>query len=277
MSTFTAVGPALDIDGPLPTRPPFSLLEIPGVLQEGEGRWLNGVNVYGYPEGTPGAWEPCSTGTFRQKDEGGEVSTPRFDPVGLYQAITCSALNFGDNWRDFAERAERALDARLSFGVERVLSQGVTLSTNPFLGDSDVTVLGGGAVTPIVALSWLEQAIGETGQRGMIHADPATVAAWSAYLRVDGNTLYTFNDTPVAAGGGYIGGDAGASSPGTGQSYAYATGPVEVFVGDPQLVGGDINGTLDTSNNDVTFRAERFVLAEWDTALQAAVLVDWTP
>jgi len=44
-----------------------------------------------------------------------------------------------------------------------------------------------------------------------------------------------------------------------------------------RLVGDDINGTLDTSNNDATFRAERFVLAEWDTALQKAVLVNWTP
>jgi hypothetical protein len=46
---------------------------------------------------------------------------------------------------------------------------------------------------------------------------------------------------------------------------------------DPVLVGGDINGSLDTSNNDVTFRAERYALASWDTALQAAVLIDWTP
>ena len=39
----------------------------------------------------------------------------------------------------------------------------------------------------------------------------------------------------------------------------------------------DITEVLDRSNNDVTFRAERYVLVEWDTVLQAAVLVDWTP
>jgi hypothetical protein len=52
---------------------------------------------------------------------------------------------------------------------------------------------------------------------------------------------------------------------------------VEVFLSETQLVGEDINGTLDTSLNDVTFRAERYGISEWDTELQAAVLIDWTP
>ena len=33
---------------------------------------------------------------------------------------------------------------------------------------------------------------------------------------------------------------------------------------------------LDRSDNVLTFRAERYVLAIWDGALQAAVLVDWS-
>jgi hypothetical protein len=276
MSTVTAVGPALDIDGPLPSPPPHRLLSIPGVLQEGPGRWQNGVNVYGYPEETPGLWEPCSSGTFRVKDEGGGVSQPRFDPVGLYIPITCSTLGMGD-WRDFAGRAEAVLDATQSFGVEEALSQGVSGSTNPFLGDANVSVLGGGAVTPIVGLSWLEDAVGATGRAGLIHATPSVVASWSDLLLVEGGTLYTYNGTPVAVGGGYIGAEANGSAAGAGQSYAFATGPVEVMLSDVSLVGDDINGSLDTSANEVTFRAERFALAEWDTALQAAVLIDWTP
>jgi len=52
---------------------------------------------------------------------------------------------------------------------------------------------------------------------------------------------------------------------------------VQVRLSDMQMVGEDINGTLDTSLNDVTFRAEIYALAVWDTALQAAVLIDWTP
>ena len=281
MSTITAIGPALDIDGPLPEKPPFSLLEIPGVLQEGEGRWQNGVSVQGYPTETPVPWEPCSAGTFRTKDEGGEVPLPDFFPVGLYLPITCDARQAGPRWREWAGRAETALDARLSFGAELVLSQGVVGSMNPFLGDGDVVKLAAGAAqtNATTALAYLEQSIGQTGQRGLIHADPAVGTAWAgqSLLRVVGDHLETYNGTPVALGGGYIGAVANGTAPGAGQSWAFATGPVRVFVGESRLVGEDINGTLDTSTNDVTFRAERFIVAEWDTALQTAVLVDWTP
>lgn len=279
--SITAIGPALDLDGPLPVKPPYGLLDIPGVRHDAS-RELNGVVVYGYPEDVPASWEPCSSGTFRTKDEGGDVSTPRFDAVGLYVPISCSALSVNNNrntWRDFAGRAEAVLEATLSYGVADVLSQGVVGSANPFLGDAGVTKLAAGAATdPLAALSYLEQAIGATGRKGMIHADNATAAAWSMYLDTEGDVAYTIaNGTPVSVSGGYQGAPANGTAPGAGNSWAFASGPVDVYVGEATLVGEDINGTLDTSNNDVTFRAERYVLAEWDTALQAAVLVDWTP
>ena len=51
MSTFTAVGPALNLDGPLPVAPEYSLLktlDALGYLRVGD-REFNGVNVWGYP------------------------------------------------------------------------------------------------------------------------------------------------------------------------------------------------------------------------------------
>jgi hypothetical protein len=275
MSVF-AVGPALAIDGPLPVAPPYSLLSVPGVLVDDGDRWLNGVNVYGYPSDTPSTWEPCSTGTFRVKSEGGEQPQARFDSFGIYLPIECSSSSIGD-WEDFKNRAERVLDATQSFAVEEALSQGVIGSMNPFLGDTNVTVLGGGAVTPEVGLRWLEDAIGGTGRMGLIHATPATVAAWEFEALETGSALRTPNGTPVASGGGYIGADADGSAAAAGQAWAFATGPVQVRMSEMQLVEGELNGTLDTSNNDVIFRAEKFALATWDTALQVAVLIDWTP
>jgi hypothetical protein len=271
-----AVGPALDLDGPLPVAPPHGLLSVPGVVVADGERWLNGVNVYGYPEGTPSLWDPCSTGTFRDKGSDSTQSLPRFDSFALYVPITCSSLSIG-NWEEFAGRAEAVLEATQSFGVEQALALGTGVATNPFLGDANVTVLGGGAVTPAVGLSWLEDAIGGTGRMGMIHATPAIVAAWSEYLTDDAGTLRTASGTPVVSGGGYIGADANGAAPGAGEGYAFATGPVEVRLSEAQLVGDDINGTLDTSDNTVTFRAERYALTTWDTALQSAVLVNWTP
>ena len=64
------------------------------------------------------------------------------------------------------------------------------------------------------------------------------------------------------------------ANPGAGESYIFASGPVEIHLG--PLVMEDIRTSLDRSDNVVTFRAERYVVAIWDTALQAAALVDWT-
>jgi hypothetical protein len=273
-----AVGPALDIDGPLPQAPLYSLLSVPGVLAEdGEGRWMNGVNVDGYPEGTPESWEPCSSGTFRTKVEESTMSRPRFDAFGLYIPIQCSSLSVGPNWEEFAARAEAVLEATESWGVERALAAGVVTSGNPFLGDSNVVVLGGGAVAPQVGLSYLEQAIGETGRQGLIHAPPEVVAAWGFDKIETGLSLRTVNGTPVAKGGGYSGVDANGSSPAVGQSYAFATGPVKVYLSEMSLVSDTLRESLDRSNNDVVFRAERYAIAAWDTALQVAVLIDWSP
>jgi hypothetical protein len=277
VSTITGIGPALDIDGPLPVARPYGLLSVPGVLITGDGRWLNGVNVDGYPSEVPTLWDPCSSGTYRDKDEGSARPGGLFAAFTAYVPITCSAMSIGRDWRAFANRAELVLDATLSFAAEEALSMGVTGQVNPFLGDGGVTILGGGAVTPGVGLSWLENAIGQTGRGGIIHATPPVVTAWSEFLHEDEETIYTFNGTPVAAGAGYIGATANGSAAASGQAWAFASGPVQVRFSDTQLVGDDISGTLDTSNNDVTFRAERYGLATWDTALQAAVLIDWTP
>jgi hypothetical protein len=52
-----------------------------------------------------------------------------------------------------------------------------------------------------------------------------------------------------------------------------AHGPVNVYLG-PTVIQ-NVRSSLDRSDNQLVFRAERYVLSVWDTALQAAVLVDW--
>ena len=275
-----AVGPALDIDGPLPVAPEYSLLSVPGVVVTGDGgdRWMNGVNVESYPTETPESWEPCSAGTFRTKTDGESPPLPRFDAIGLYVPITCSSISFGGNWERFARRAELVLDATISWGVERALSQGVVGSTNPFLADTNMVLLEAGAHTPASGLAWLEEAIGATGRKGLIHASPGVVAQWGFDKLKTNGVLETANGTPVAVGGGYSGVDpTDEAAPAAGTSYVFATGPVEVRLSETFLIPENINGALDTSNNDVTFRAERFVHVSWDTALQAAILIDWSP
>jgi hypothetical protein len=186
--------------------------------------------------------------------------------------------------REFAGRAEIVLEATLSMGIEEGLAKGIPgqiPSINPYFGDSNLTVLGGAAVSAVVGLSYLEDAIGATGRQGIVHLTPAVASAVANLLcyeeHEDGNRYpYTASGNRVAIGDGYIGTDPDlGSSPAAGQGWIFATGPVEVYVG--PLVFNDLAETLERSTNDVTFRAERYVLAEWDVALQAGVLVDWSP
>ena len=275
MSNLT-FGPPVTIDDLRPEPPPHSLVNTPGVLQDtGDARWLNGVSVYPYPPIVPGLWDPCSAGTFRTKDEGEDISIPVFASFVIVLPITCSAMSIGDP-EDFANRAEIAMEAVESFAIEEQLSQGTGIITNPYLADANANVLAAGAaVAPAAALSYLEDAIGATGKRGMIHATPSVVSQWFDQNRSVG-PLITANGNTVVSGGGYIGADAvGEASAAAGQSWVYATGLVEVYRA--PVVVPDISEVLDRSNNDVTFRAERYALVVWDTQLQAAILVDWTP
>jgi hypothetical protein len=269
--SIQAVGVRLDLDGPRPVAPPHSLLNTPGVVVERDsGRWLNGVNIVGYPDDTPSLWEPCAEGSFRVKDEGTGRPQAQFDPFVVYIPVTCST--FGSF--DIRAQAEAVLEAVESMGVEEGLAAGIPGSSNPYLADGNLNVVGGAAVSPAAALSYLENEIGKTGRKGMIHATPAVIAAWQKIRLAGEDPLQTANGTPVVSGDGYIAVDPDdEAAPGTGEDYIYATGPVEVRLG--PVVITELSESLDRSDNTVTFRAERYVLATWDTALQAGVLVDW--
>lgn len=282
MSTIT-FGPPVFLDGPLPVAPPRSLLSVPGVLQApGDDRWMNGVGIWGYPEGEPQLWDPCGTGTYGTKTDEQSWATPEFGAFVAYLPVTCSAFTVASDPEGFAQRAETALDATISFAVERALARGVPpLNMSPFLSDANVTFPGGvAALNPYVGLSYLEEAIGDTARMGMIHATPAVTATWFTsfplFQQDITSTLYTPNGTPVASGGGFKGATPFGQAPAAaGQSWVYATGPVRAFV--QSEVTLNIKDVLDRSDNVVTFRAEKYALVEWDTSLQAAVLIDWTP
>jgi len=107
----------------------------------------------------------------------------------------------------------------------------------------------------------------------MLHGSPAIAAALQTDLRAPAGALVTTHGTPFVVGDGYIGAEANGSAPGAGQDWLFASGPVEVRIS--SLVITDLAESLDRSENILTFRAERWVLATWDTSLQAAVLVDW--
>lgn len=276
----TAVAPLTRIDGPLPVAPPHSLLKTPGVVVErGDGRWMSGANMWGYPTNEPETWDGCDAGTNRVKSEESEMDITRFDAFAAYLPIACSTLvPVG-----FEDRALRAFNAKKSMAVEQALASGVQFSNNPYLGDANLTDLTSGtAVSPGVALSYLEQAIGETGEAGIIHAPPAVVAALQAFPfgQDDGeedSPLVTVNGNRLVSGDGYIGvRPVGKPGLGTTESWVFATLGVEVRESGAELLPGDIKEAIDPLDNFLVFRAEEFFLVTWDpSALQVAVLVDW--
>lgn len=276
--TVTAIAPALDLDAPALVAPQYGLLSVPGVLaaEEERGRWLAGVNLLGIDTADTWTWDPCSSGTFRVKDEDGALTTERFDAFGVGLSLKCSTVGLP---RNFSERLAAAADAVTSFLVERAISQGSAVTTNPSLGDTNLDILASGsAVKPSEALSWLENAIGAKGVRGIIHATPAVVSAWGFdKLRTNG-AIETAAGTYVAGGGGYIGADpAAGSTPADGEDWAFATAMVEVRMTPLNVLGAELRESLDRTTNEVVIRAERYVLATWDAELvQAGVLVDWT-
>lgn len=281
MSEIQAIaGPRLDLNGPAPVAPAHSLLNTPGVVVERDsGRWLNGVNLVGYPDDTPSLWEPCSDGTFAVKAGGTDLPQATFDPFVVYLPVECILRGA----RDISDFSEETLSAVESYGVEQYLSVGIpgSGSNNPYLADANVSVLNGGAaVSASLGIAFLEDAIAATGRGGVIHSTPAVNSRAGGDVFVSGS-LQTLNGTPVVSGDGYI----GATGPGltdpsydlaTGdtEQWIFATGPVEVRLG--PLVNTPLRESLDRSDNLVVYRAERYVLATWDTALQVAVLVDWS-
>ena len=301
MSAVATFGPPVRIDGPLPLAPTFSLLNTVQVLNEAisndvesvsevDGyllrdsaeifRWGNGAQVYPYPIDTGYSWDPCSTGTFAIKEAGQTPPLPVFSSFTAYLPETCTSSRIV-NEDYFKARAQLAFAAVESGIYEHVLATGGALngSGQPYLGDSNLTILGGGPVSAKEGLALLSDAIGGTFRRGMIHATPATVIAWSFFgeaIQQVGGRLISAGGNDVIQGDGYIGATPdGEGTPASDQAWAYATGPVQVRrEPDIRIYPDFLYQALDRSENIVTYRAERDALVDWDTQLQVGVLID---
>lgn len=282
---MATLGPTISLDGPLPVAPLHSLLAAIQIVPPSDSdRFGVGAEVWPYPPGLPETWAACSEGTFRVKDSGVGWDLPIFQAFVAYLGITCSSITA--HAPGFADRARIAFQAKESYAVARELALATgSGGFNPHLTDANLNILAGGAaVTPDVGLSYLEEEIGKTGQQGLIHTTPAVGAAMNGsggYLleTVSGVLRTSANATVVALDGGYIGVSPGLHAPLTpGQGWAFATGPVQARrTADIEMIAETIAQSMDRSDNVVTFRAERPYLVTWDTALQAGVLIDWTP
>jgi hypothetical protein len=271
----------LRIDGPPPTPRPYGIVTTPGtIVPEGDPHWRAGVILDSYPTDLPESHNPCAVGTMRVKAEGTTPPHPEFSSFTVVLPFTCSGIGLGNEAG--AERARRrvraAFVAKEGWDVERELARGSSNVDNPHFTKPGLATFPAGAAGTAVSVSeaigLLENAIGGTAHDGMIHVDPATfMRGCEDYLfEADGATMKTLRGTTVIIGDGYIGATVGGVL-GARQSFAWATGPVELTRDDPEVLGPTAQ-VLDMSTNTATFRAERNYVAYWDTALLAAVRVD---
>lgn len=291
-------GPLERIDGPLPQAPQYGLLQaaanpsagvtiVPDADAGGIERWLNGVEVWPYPPGPAFAWDACAPGTaFVSKDDGADVTNPQFAAMTIYLPERCKARKVPDQ-QAFKARATTALTAVEGAAVAREFMTGDVLPLNPHLSDGNGSFpLGNTATSPVNGLSVLEDEVASSDQLGVIHMSPGLVTFLRAAYAIDDRNgiLQTGNGIPVINDFGYAGGSTptGHSAPASGQTWAYATGPIEIRRSEIFTTPDNVSQALERGTggsdtgrpNTIVYRAERYYLVDWDTQLQSAVLID---
>lgn len=280
MSQVT-IGPPRVLDGPVPVPPRYSLLVNATIIDDLDYHWMSGGQVYPYPDlGDGAAHNACAAGTEREKIEGGSFALPEFGAFTVYVAETCTARGIGDD-EDFKNRAVMGLNGLEAALVEREFALGDAMPANPYLADVTLPNYEAlGTLAPLEALARLENAIAETGKMGVVHTDPATATAWAGQYLIEKEGSFmraVATGTPIVVGYGYVGAKPdGSAVLAADQGYAWATGPVQIRRSGIEMLPGSLAEALDRQNNVVTYRAERHYLVDWDTELQAAVLVDRT-
>jgi hypothetical protein len=305
-------GPLERIDGPPPLRPLYGLVQVaeasaagvrivvdeqagpgdlgvaPGILEPlaGQQRWLNGVEVYPYPPDVPDVYDPCAQGTWSvAKGFGTTLKHPTFGAMTVHIDETCTAIRVPSQ-EDYKARAVASLVATESAAVAKELMGGAKMPLNPHYADGNGAFPNGNAATSILhGIALLEDEIAKSGRAGLIHITPglATIARDRWAISLDGGLLRTVTGTIVVPDCGYQGSAQPGSRPapsGT-KEWIFATGPIDLRRGEifvtPETVAEALDrgvGATNSTPNSITYRAERYYLATWDTHVQAAVLVD---
>lgn len=299
MSAEIGTGPLWPIDGPPPIAPKLGLLQaarsasavriVPDADAGGRERWINGAALHPYPTDAAHVFDACAiydSGGGEEKESGDQVPLPKFDAFTVYLPISCTAFQVPDQ-DAFKARAVAALTAVEGAAIERELQSGETMLLNPHLADGQGEFPWGNTPTSIAnGLAVLENELATQGhgRAGIIHISPGLAAAAGAQNLIDeGGALRTYGGTLVVAGSGYAqGSDPALHDAATGtEEWVYATGPIDVRRSEvftipetaAQALDRGMGASMDVPNQ-LVYRAERYYLVTWDTAVQAAVLID---
>lgn len=226
--------------------------------------------------------------SFIKKEYDGNQDDVTVQPYVLEVPYTCSS--FGFQAANYEKRARRQLEAAKHKALENEFWTGWSNPANPSLMGStpndDTHVLNPGgaaepvAVSPGIALTLFAQALANcgTGGRGMIHATPALVERWVSLASVhcDEKLITTCaRGDIIVNGSGYLGwGPVGQPLPAANTVWAYATGIVDIRMGEVEIYPKEFSEALDRATNTVTYRGEVTAAAAHDLCCTFAVLVD---
>lgn len=302
--------PEIVVDA-VPSRVPSagtSLVEcaLPGPQQAPDGqfdaiRWAAGVKWRPYTDsGTGGAYDPCNVSTLTLGTLAGSQTANAFV---VWEGEQCSAL--GEERFVAQDRARAMLEATTSKRIASELWRGTVAQAagfanrrlnNPTAAGNLGKINGGAAVNRVAAFAALEQALGEqsSGAPGFIHCTRRTASWWvqDHLIHRVGNRLVSELGTTIICDAGYDGSDSTGSFTANGTTnWAYATGPVRVWLSDIEVAGGSqvlppgvpdisagdpIGEALARDTNLITVRAYRYALATFDSTTHVGVLVDHT-
>lgn len=258
---------------------PFGLLSVAAVQDEtADEHWANGLSVETELCTARITIEDVCSATVPSNVVVDGAALDRwfaYRPFEIKAEDVCSA--FGIGAVDRFERVQRQLLALTPKAVERELWEGVYAKTqaapvdknslnNPYLVDGTATVLGASGTTPVApadGLALLEGALSGLPQRGTIHMTRHIASLLDTRLIIQKDdelkrdVVTTRIGTLVAAGSGYTGSSSAGLSP-AGSQWMYATGPVAVWLGAPQVVPESLSqGAIDTSVNTIMVTANR--------------------
>lgn len=273
----------VSIDGPPPSAPALTLVGAARVVPETGDRWINGATIRPYGADLPDVWDTCqgrdASSDALVKADGTPVTPEVFGSFVVLQGITCTTRSIQDP-AEWQARADKILQAREHWAIEREFWLGALKPDNPHLGQAlGTTTLNSGAATNTRnAVALLEQAIADAGGDGVIHLRPNCFSMITqdapGHLAVSGGVAKSLLGTSYVPGVGYPGTGPSGEAAAADTEWLYATGRIEIRRSDTFIVPGSMSEATDRAQNVTTFRAERYVLITWDQRIHAAVLVD---
>lgn len=289
----------LFVDPPTFSPSPYGLLSAVQPRPDTDPHWQMGVNWVDVCGGAGVTLDPCTTsapvitgsGMITSKAPTTSRTLWGATPFTVYLEVDCSPVDF---WEQKETVMQRALDRFETFQVERTFWTGLAPERNnsggiangvlPHLASNAqvventfggniilqqaATVVTGAALNVVDALGVLEGALASClNGTGIIHVPQALAPTLALLLQRQGNRLISPNGNTVAIGAGYPGTSPTGAAPALGTSWMYATGPVFMYRGAPNIRLLDGAASLNRNVDTVKAIVERTYLLGYDCCL----------